>query len=117
MDTKDVGKGPRRDGEKERLWRGRLKEFVLSGESIRAFCRSRDIPEPQFYSWRREIRRRDQEKEKSAPLLAPVAIVGDLPSSAEPIELVFDDATLRVPATATREGLATILDVLESRRC
>ncbi len=117
MDTKDTGKGPRRDGEKERLWRGRLKESEQSGESIRAFCRSRDIPEPQFYSWRREIRRRDQEKVKSAPLLAPVAIIGNHASSADPIELVLDDVTLRVPATATREGLATILDVLESRRC
>ena len=117
MKAKDSSKGPRRDGEKERLWRGRLKEYVQSGESIRRFCRRKDIPEPQFYSWRREIRRRDQEKVKSAPLLAPVAIIGDHASSAEPIELVLDDVTLRVPATATREGLATILDVLESRRC
>jgi len=117
MKAKDSSKGPRRDGEKERLWRRRFKEFERVGESIRAFCRSRDIPEAQFYSWRREIRRRDQEKVKSAPLLAPVAIVGDRTSSAEPIELVLDEVTLRVPATATRESLATILDVLESRRC
>ena len=117
MKAKDSSKGPRRDGEKERVWRQRSKEFERSKESVRAFCRSRDIPEPQFYSWRREIRRRDQEKVKSAPLLAPVAIIGDHASSAEPIELVLDDVTLRVPATATREGLATILDVLESRRC
>ncbi len=117
MNMRDAGEGPRRGGGKERVWRGRFKEFQRSKESIRAFCRSRDIPEPQFYSWRREIRRRDQEKTKSTPLLAPVAIIGDHASSADPIELVLDDVTLRVPATATREGLATILDVLESRRC
>jgi transposase-like protein len=115
-----TGKGPRRDGEKERLWRRRLKEFERSGESIRGFCRSRDIPEPQFYAWRREIRRRDQEqleKKQSAPLLAPVAIVEDLAAAVEPIELVLEQATLRIPPTATRESLATILDALESRRC
>ncbi len=117
MDTKDAGKGPRRDGEKERLWRRRFKDFERSKESIRAFCRSRDIPEPQFYCWRREIRRRDQENAKSTPLLAPVAIIESLTSSAEPIEVVFDEVTLRVPATATRESLAAVLDVLESRRC
>ncbi len=117
MKTKDSNKGPRRDGEKERVWRRRFKEFERSKESIRGFCRSRDIPEPQFYAWRREILRRDQEKVKSAPLLAPVAIVEDLASSVEPIEVVLDDVTLRVPAAATRESLATVLDVLESRRC
>lgn len=117
MKAKDTGKGPRRDGEKERVWRGRLKEFERSGESIRGFCRSRDISEPQFYCWRREILRRDQENAKSMPLLAPVAIVAGIHSSAEPIEVLLDEVTLRVPATATRESLATVLDVLESRRC
>jgi hypothetical protein len=52
---------PRRDPEKERLWRQRLDEEKRSGLSIRAYCSRYGLSEPQFYQWRGEIARRDAE--------------------------------------------------------
>ncbi len=71
----------RRDHQKERLWRARFAEFSASGLSVREFCRQESITEPTFYSWRKELRRRDAERarsEQSAPensRLIPVAVV------------------------------------------
>lgn len=49
----------RRSVEKERYWRRIVGEQAVSGQSIRAFCRERQLSEPSFYVWRRELKRRD----------------------------------------------------------
>jgi len=50
-----------RDVQLERLWRRRLRDWRQSGLSVRYFCRQHALSEPSFYSWRREIARRDRE--------------------------------------------------------
>ena len=52
----------RRDVEKEKYWRGVIREGARSGLSIREFCRQKRIKESQFYAWRRELKYRDEEK-------------------------------------------------------
>ncbi len=55
------GKGPRRDLERERVWRAVLVRQRQSGLSIREFCRRETLAEVSFYAWRRELLRRDRE--------------------------------------------------------
>jgi len=60
-DKNKAGGRLRRDGGKERKWRGIIDEQRGSGQSVRAFCRSRGLHETSFYYWRREIGLRDRE--------------------------------------------------------
>ena len=136
LKSKDTGKvrgRSRRNVGKEREWRALLGEQRGSGESVRAFCRQRQLRETSFYRWRREIALRDreaagkQQKKTSPPILAPVVFV-DEPreafsnSSSPSIEIVLGGvfnggATVRVPPHSTREQLDMVLAVLEQRLC
>ncbi len=49
----------RRDLAKERLWRETVGAQTRSGQSVREFCRERQLAESAFYFWRRELRQRD----------------------------------------------------------
>ena len=53
-------KPDRRDADKERYWRRILRRWQRSGLTGREFCAEYRLSEPSFYSWRREIARRDQ---------------------------------------------------------
>jgi len=52
----------RRDRAKERFWRETLRCQVESGQSVRAFCRERQLTESAFYFWRRELKQREVRK-------------------------------------------------------
>ena len=65
-----VVKGKSRDVELERRWRGAMTEWSRSGLSVRAFCRQRNLLESRFFSWRRELRRRDAQREPRPPVQA-----------------------------------------------
>ena len=127
MVKKQKGGCGKRSKAKERKWRGILDEQGQSGASIRGFCRERGLREAAFYWWRREIERRDREREASAsPSLAPVVMVEEAscwdkakaPEKSSAIELVLCGGTVvRVPGGATREQLGMVLDVLERSRC
>ena len=52
----------RRSLEKESYWRRQLEGQVVSGLSIRQYCRDQQVSEPSFYVWRRELRKRDHER-------------------------------------------------------
>ena len=56
-------KRSRRDLAKERFWRGTLREQANSGQSVRAFCRERQLTEAAFYFWRRELKQRESQKQ------------------------------------------------------
>jgi hypothetical protein len=51
-----------RDLSKERRWRRLLGQWRRSGRTGRDFCAERQLSEPSFYAWKREIARRDQER-------------------------------------------------------
>lgn len=120
-----AGGRSRRDGGKEREWRALLERQRRSGESVRAFCRSRRLRETSFYYWRREIELRDREagSKQTPPVLAPVVFV-DEPRDASTdrtvasIEIVLGDGMMvRVSPHSTREQLDMVLSVLEQARC
>lgn len=131
-----AGGRARRDEGKERKWRTLLERQRRCGESVRAFCRKRQLRESSFYRWRREIGLRDREvaskqkKETSPPVLASVVFVdeprGDFGEPREAftnspspsIEIVLGGGTtVRVPQHSTREQLDMVLSVLEQTRC
>ena len=56
-----MAKPERRDAAKEQRWRRLLGRWRRSGLTVRAFCAEHGLSEPNFYAWRREIARRDEE--------------------------------------------------------
>lgn len=69
----------KRDGKKEKFWRGVIAEAGKSGLSVRAFCRQRGVKENLLYFWRRELRLRDAEagqKGGFVELITAVAVGG-----------------------------------------
>ncbi len=128
----------RRGGVKERFWREVIADRQRSGESVRAFCGSRQLNESSFYRWQKEIRLRDADGNRRASpgltqdpphFLAPVVVVdgpsgecaikpSTSPQPSAPIEIVLTSGyTVRVPASTTREQLGMVLAVLESAQC
>jgi transposase-like protein len=67
---------------KEAFWRRTIAEQVTSGLSVQVFCRQHQLQPHSFYSWKREIRLRDQARDtpsSTAPLV-PIKLV-DNPQS------------------------------------
>lgn len=133
-----------RDAAKERFWRRVVERWRRAGISIRAFCRRESLSEPSFYAWRRELRRRDQEKAfgkprswrrelqrhdqekipvqarpgfmavQSRPAFVPVRVAAPSPF----LEIVVTAGrVLRVPPGFDRATLEQVLTVLEARPC
>ena len=72
-----------RSVEKKSFWRLVLDEHGKSGLTASAFCDREGVSKPSFYSWRREIKRRDG-NDSPRPIvdsgkLVPVDVV-DVPS-------------------------------------
>lgn len=81
------GRGPRRDPVKERFWRRVLRQQDAGRLSVREVCERRGLAESAFYAWRREIRRRDQQKDQdtaSAHRRQSTALAGASAYSARP---------------------------------
>jgi transposase-like protein len=103
----------KRSAEKEAFWRKVLQQYQKSGLSIREFCRRKGITEPSLYAWRKEIRKRDAERDvtnehvhaRGRQTLIPVEIVDADGSrlihgqpSSPPLELLTPNGfTLRFP--------------------
>lgn len=86
-----------RDLQKEAAWRERLDRQAESGQSIRAWCRRHGITETAFYWWRRELIRRDVERDPAArpdaqrdPAARPDA--GDRAASFVPVYVTMEPA-------------------------
>ena len=118
----------RRNIEKEKYWRGVIREGARSGLSIREFCRQKRIKENQFYTWRRELKYRDEEKKRrratrsKAPSEkgATFALVADGSEGMESagIELVLTgNRRLRISKGVDSHTLAGVVAVLERDSC
>jgi len=53
----------RRGKERDRYWRGVIRDQKTSGLSISAFCRERKVPAASFFNWRRKLAERDRSVE------------------------------------------------------
>ena len=135
-----------RDPRRERFWRGVLRRQADSGSTVRDFCAAENLPESAFYFWRREIQRRNQERSARArpprsrrtrhtpsrsvgktartqpqpSVFVPVEIapLPSGPNHSARLEVVLPcGAKLQVPCGFDRGTLASVVDVLETRRC
>lgn len=60
----------------EAKWREIVAGHPCTGQTIRAYCKARHVPETSFYFWRRELLRRAQPLAAS-PRLIPVRVLPD----------------------------------------
>jgi transposase len=114
-----------RDAAKERFWRTTVERWQRAGISIRAFCRRESLSEPSFYAWRRELRRRDEEKisvkarpgfmpVQCRPAFVPVRVAAQAPF----LEIVLAAGrVLRVPPGFDRQTLREVVAALEAPSC
>lgn len=120
------------DKEKERKWRGMLREFGRDTQSVRAFCRERGLKEASFYRWRQIVGRREAKEPRSKALLAEASVLAPVVMKVEEvcrdktkefeklaaIEIVLRGGTVvRVPRDSTSEQLGMVLNALERSRC
>lgn len=68
----------RRNQEKESYWRGHVDQQAAGDISIRAYCREHGFSQASFFAWRREIRKRDAERNHSLSGVpqAPIPLAG-----------------------------------------
>lgn len=80
----------KRSVEKERFWRKMVEEQRQGGGSVRAFCRAKGISEPSFYTWRKELKKRDAEQAGTAsrPAGTKRAAAGEVTTQLVPVEVV-----------------------------
>src|SRR5947209_6464444 len=106
-----MAQGKSRDPRTEQQWRRWIQQWQHSGLSVRDFCARHDLAEPSFYSWRRELQRR----EAAAVPFVPVRVVRDEePVAAGSIEVVLSGGRhLRVAPGFDPATLRQLLAVLE----
>ena len=125
----------RRDPEKERSWRRTFKDWRRSGLSVREFCDWNSLSEASFYSWRRELAKRDREAaSRSARPVNDSPGATTVPAQFLPVQVVADAALdsgssrclevqlpsgvrLRVPSGFDRQTLTGVLAALGSAPC
>ena len=109
----------RRNPAKESAWRRWVAKHADSGLSVWEFCRQHDLKEAAFYQWRRELTRRDVERDEVAAAFVPVHITDDAANyDRGVIEIVMACGRLvRVNGSVDQRVLCNVLDVLERRAC
>lgn len=118
-----MGKGLRRDPQRQAHWREVIDRQAGSGQSVRAWCRRHRVTESAFYFWRGELARRDAEPNSATTSAAfvPVAVTADGVDDRQAggrIEIVLGDGrSVRLSGLVDRRGLADVLAVLEARAC
>ena len=94
--------------QRRELWRQRIAQQESSGQSIRAYCRGRGLPEHAFYGWRQRLRK------QSAPVKFALVETKPAEAAASPIELMLASGNrLRIPRDATT--LKLVLAVLRDQ--
>lgn len=62
---------PARSETREAFWRGIVTGQPASGLSIRQWCERHEVSPPSFYVWRRELARRDAERQTAIDGASP----------------------------------------------
>ena len=125
-------RGARRDRSKERFWRGLLRLWRRSSQTIRDFCAEHEVSEPSFFAWRRMIAERDQQrlrhdnpnsraganplpKANEQPAFVPLRVVSTAADMAFDVVLK-GGRVVRVPVGFEAASLRRLLAVLEEER-
>lgn len=103
-----------RDAAKESRWREQVQAQALSGLSVRAYCRQQQLSEPSFYAWRKELAKREQERQPqvqqaSAPTPSVRAAQATRPTFAE---VLLSSPVTVSPATVPSTTAALIEIIL-----
>jgi transposase-like protein len=88
-----------RNLERERYWRGVIREQGASGLGVSAFCREHEVPLSSFFQWRRKLQARQREDEP-APRKS---------QAQEGAAAKFVPVQLQAPPTARRAGCEIVL--------
>jgi len=122
-----MAEGKPRDKSRETFWRKTMEQHRQSGLSIHEFCRREKLREPSFYSWRRELARRDAVRRSSTPgrrktVFLPVRLAPEAPPAppnpSGRIEIELPGRRrVHVAPPINRQALADVLAVLEARPC
>jgi len=89
-------KNAARSAAKEACWRERLQSQAGSEISVRAFCRREGLSEPSFYSWRRELGKRDRQRAAGADDRMTRAAAGSAGLVSVDVIGVLGEATLEI---------------------
>jgi hypothetical protein len=100
-----------RDLAKEQYWRELVAQWRASGLSAREFCSLRQVTEASFYSWRRELQRRDGQRD-ATPAFVPVRIVAATASAAAAVEVRCPSGHVVTVTNADRETLRHLFAAL-----
>jgi len=109
--------GPETRAALRERWRAVISEGAVSGESIRAFCLKRGIPQSQFYYWKKRV----QGEQDSSALLAGrgfvfVGTTGAAGEQSVALELVVGRGwRLRIGAGVEERALRTVLSALAAQ--
>jgi len=128
-----AGNKQQRDPEKERFWREAVSRRERSGVTVRQFCRDEGLRETTYHFWRRELRKRDREKNSANARSAKKTLKRKAPSPFVSVELVPTPSEIqrstmmeivlpagsvvRVPEGVNLQALAGVLRVLEEPSC
>jgi transposase-like protein len=102
--------------EAEARWRGLVSEQAGSGKSVAAFCREREVPASQMFSWKKRFREAASAKfvevaVKPQPETAPAAA-----GRGSPIEVRLNGGrSLVVEPGFNANHFRALLEVLESQ--
>lgn len=120
--------GRRRNLERERYWRGVVREQRASGLGISAFCREHEVPLSSFFQWRRKLQERDRKnesvagsstpREDSVAKFVPVELPAPPMARRADCEIVLaDGCRVIVPTHCDAAWLSEILGALRERAC
>ena len=91
--------------QRRELWCQRIAEQENSGQSIRTYCRERELKEHAFYGWRGRLRK------QNTPVRFALAETKPVVEAASPLELIMASGErLRIPSDAAT--LKLVLTVL-----
>jgi len=115
--------------ERERFWRGVIRDQRASGLSISAFCRDRQVSPGSFFNWRRTLAERQRENgsnhedkttgEETTAKFVAVELPSASPTAAGAgCEIVLaDGCRIIVPRQCDASWLREIIEALEARAC
>lgn len=93
--------------QRRELWRRRIAEQETGGQSIRTYCRERELKEHAFYGWRGRLRKQNTPVRfalvETKPAVETAAPIELLLAGGDRLRIPSDAATLKLVLTVLRE--------------
>jgi transposase-like protein len=105
-----------RGAEAEARWRGLVSDQAGSGKSVAAFCREREVPASQMFSWKKRIREAASAKFVEVAVKPQLETTPAVPGRGSAIEVrLTGGRSLVVEPGFNASHLRALLAVLESQ--